>query len=146
MINRPSFEDFEACPRTQTSDPSAPPGSSKNDEVETVAAEHRTAKIREANDKFRTTLSGGDVFCTSGIVGLGTFAQLEILDRVRAFNAFNKENDPYEERDFGSFKYDSKLVFWKIDYYDQDLQGGSPDAANTDVTRRVLTVMLASEY
>lgn len=37
-------------------------------------------------------------------------------------------------------------VFWKIEAYDRDLRFGSEDPANPAVTRRVLTIMLASEY
>jgi len=37
-------------------------------------------------------------------------------------------------------------VFWKIDAYDSELRFGSDDPADPAVTRRVLTIMLASEY
>ena len=37
-------------------------------------------------------------------------------------------------------------VFWKIDAYDRTLEFGSDDPADPSVTRRVLTIMLASEY
>ena len=37
-------------------------------------------------------------------------------------------------------------VFWKLDYYDRQMQFASDDATNPAVTRRVLTIMLAAEY
>jgi hypothetical protein len=38
------------------------------------------------------------------------------------------------------------MIFFKIDYYDRTLTAHSPDPADPAVTRRVITVMLASEY
>ena len=35
---------------------------------------------------------------------------------------------------------------FKIDYYDAGMRGHSPDAAESTLTRRVLTIMLAEEY
>ena len=37
-------------------------------------------------------------------------------------------------------------VFWKLDYYDRQMEFASDDAANPAVTRRVLTIMLSDEY
>ena len=37
-------------------------------------------------------------------------------------------------------------VFWKLDYYDRELQFASEDAADPTITRRVLTIMLSDEY
>jgi hypothetical protein len=37
-------------------------------------------------------------------------------------------------------------IFWKIDLYDLAYNIGSDDPANVDATRRVLTVLHASEY
>jgi uncharacterized protein DUF3768 len=37
-------------------------------------------------------------------------------------------------------------VFWKIEYYDKDLQFRSPDPADPAVTERIITIMLAEEY
>lgn len=62
------------------------------------------------------------------------------------FTDFTPDNDPYGEHDFGSFNWGGEKVFWKIDYYDKSYTYGSGDPANPKITRRVLTVMLASEY
>ena len=37
-------------------------------------------------------------------------------------------------------------IFWKIDYYDNDMKYHSPDKTNPDKTIRVLTIMKAEEY
>ena len=66
--------------------------------------------------------------------------------RVRDFSDFTPENDPHGQHDFGSFQYDGKNIFWKIDYYDRQLKFGSPDPADESVTTRVLTVFLTEEY
>jgi len=68
------------------------------------------------------------------------------VNAVRAFDAFTGDNDPHGEHDFGAFDLCEERLFWKIDYYDQDLRFGSPDPTDPAVTRRVLTIMLASDY
>ena len=83
---------------------------------------------------------------TAGIHELGDAFVLRVIQAVTAFDAFTPDNDPHGEHDFGSVDIDGKRVFWKIDYYDRSLEFGSPDPAEAAVTRRVLTVMLASEY
>lgn len=65
---------------------------------------------------------------------------------VSSFDNFTPDNDPYGEHDFGSVNVAGQHLFWKIDYYDPSLCYGSEDPADLAVTRRVLTVMLASEY
>ena len=37
-------------------------------------------------------------------------------------------------------------VWFKIDYYDLDLEYGSEDPADASITRRVITIMLPSDY
>lgn len=65
---------------------------------------------------------------------------------VRQFDSFTEDNDPYGEHDFGKIDWKGMVVFWKIDYYDLDLEMHSPDPSDSTVTARVLTVMLDDEY
>ena len=39
-----------------------------------------------------------------------------------------------------------QAILWKIDYYDRSYQMASEDPADPEITNRVLTVVLASEY
>ena len=106
-----------------------------------------TAKIRELNDAFRTTLRGnGDIYLTAGVAALPEEEQAEIVRCVQRFDAFTPDNDPYFEHDFGSFEHTGKTVFWKLDCYDRDRRYGSPDPSDENVTERILTVMFAEEY
>lgn len=106
----------------------------------------RTDVIRGLNDSFRASFEGGKVLVTQGIQSLGPAATLVILQAVARFKEFTRANDPHDEHDFGGFEYGDLTVFWKIDYYDEELELASPDPADPAVTTRVLTVMLASEY
>ena len=100
-----------------------------------------SAKIAALNDKFRRSMEGCTV--TRGVVAMGASAN-EVFVAVRDYTDFNEDNDPYGEHDFGSLKVAGEKVFWKIDYYDENLSNWcdplSPDC------RRVLTIMLAEEY
>lgn len=108
--------------------------------------EHRQARIRQLNHQLRTTLSGGRVMLTPGISELGITNVAAIINEVRKFTNFSEDNDPHREHDFGAVDVAGQRIFWKIDYYDKQLEYGSPDPSNPDVTARVLTIMLASEY
>lgn len=46
----------------------------------------------------------------------------------------------------GAFRIGGERLFWKIDHYDCELVHGSDDPANPAMMRRVMTIMLASEY
>ena len=72
--------------------------------------------------------------------------QSAIRERVELFDAFTPDNDPHQERDFGSFDQAGQTIFWKIDYYDPTLTYGSEDPSDPRQTVRVLTIMLAAEY
>lgn len=105
-----------------------------------------TARIRELNDAFRSSLAGGQVMLTSAVQKLSKFELEELLKRVRTFQSFGKDNDPNGEHDFGALDLFGQKFFWKIDYYDRGLVYGSPNPSDPSVTTRVLTIMRADEY
>ena len=120
-------------------------------------------RIARLNDLARRAMG---VACTAvatiGFRSLPEADQSQVRELVETFDAFEEDNDPHGERDFGciyqlgdgrwtterprSHEDERERVFWKFDYYDRDLQFGSEDAANPAVTRRVLTIMLSDEY
>ena len=102
--------------------------------------------IAKQNDDFRTNLSRGTLCLTRGIRALGKTCVAEIISKVRLFNNFNENNDPYGEHDFGVFNYGGQKIFFKIDNYDNSFLYLSPDATNQKLTNKVLTIMLAEEY
>ncbi len=109
--------------------------------------EKNTKRIAELNDQSRKTLyQTGLLLQTEGINALPFTTQFAIREKVKAFNDFTPDNDPYGEHDFGAFEHEGKRIFWKIDYYAPDMIHGSEDPADPKQTVRVLTIMLASEY
>ena len=106
----------------------------------------QTEAIRDLNDKFRRSLTGGTLLLTAGIVALGAEAQARIIAAVQAFDAFTPDNDPYGEHDFGSVEVDGEKVFFKFDYFDLNRAMHSDDPADPSKTERVLTIMLSREY
>ena len=103
--------------------------------------------IRELNDLARTAMGVASLLIqTEGIRALDPADQSKIREKVELFDAFTPDNDPYGEHDFGSFEHDGQKIFWKIDYYDKNLEYGSENPADPAQTTRVLTIMLAEEY
>lgn len=98
------------------------------------------------NDAFRTTLIGGTVVLTAGIQALDEAEQRAVIQAVQAFSDFSEDNDPHGEHDFGAIDFQKAKIFFKIDYYDLNLEYGSENPADPSQTKRVLTVMLADEY
>jgi hypothetical protein len=103
-------------------------------------------RIRELNDAFRSTFSGGQVMMTSGVDELPDCVKADALVKVATFSPFTSDNDPYGEHDFGFFDLVGRKFYWKIDYYDEKCEFGSVDPADPEKTTRVLTLMLAAEY
>ena len=114
--------------------------------AEKLAQRYVMTDIKTLNDNLRKTFIGGRVILTQGINVKMPRDIARILAKVRNFNNFTKANDPYNEHDFGSFDYNGEKIYWKIDYYDKSYCYLSENPANPDITNRVLTIMLASEY
>ena len=128
-----------------------------------AAARDQTARIARLNDMARQAMG---VACTAvatvGFRSLPDADQSRVRELIETYDAFDEDNDPHGERDFGCVyqlgdgrwttecprlrEDERERVFWKFDYYDRDLRFGSDDAANPSITRRVLTIMLADEY
>ena len=69
-----------------------------------------------------------------------------VFAAIQGFADFTADNDPYGEHDFALLRPEGLRVIFKIDYYNPTLSGHSPDPTEPQVTRRVLTIMLAEEY
>lgn len=116
------------------------------------------SRIRALNDAFRAkgpiwaSQLGMAVpdedgwYITDGVQAQGPLFVLEAVRAVQKFDSLGANNDPHGEHDFGALTLAGQRLFWKIDYYDLDLLYGSATPEDPAVTRRVITIMLASEY
>ncbi len=106
----------------------------------------KRAKIRALNDAFRESFRGGLLMMTAGVAALEALVRNAVIEKIRAFDAFDDDNDPWGEHDFVSVEHDGQTYFAKIDYYDRKLVAHSEDAADPEKTCRVMTIMLAEEH
>lgn len=128
-----------------------------------VSVREQAARIARLNDLARRAMGVAcTVVATVGFRSLSEADQSCVRELIETFDAFTEDNDPHGERDFGCVyqlrdglwtterprlrEDEHERVFWKLDYFDRELQFASEDAANPAVTRRVLTIMLADEY
>jgi len=105
-----------------------------------------TTRIRDLNDAFRTSFSGGRVVMTIEVQALSFADREELVRRVRTYDTWTKDNDPFGQHDAGEIEFKEFTWLWRIDCYDAECKTGSEDWANPDVTTRVLTLMNASEW
>lgn len=96
--------------------------------------------IAKKNDTVRKL--GLNVLVTQGIKALPDVD--ELMHEIRSYNYFPESVDPYYEHDFGKLIWHGKKVFWKIDYYNETLTAWEDPLSPK--CKRILTVMLASEY
>ena len=106
----------------------------------------RAEQIAQLNNTLRKTGQGGEIFFTRSIVESTELSPVAIMLALAIYDAFDADNDPHGERDFGDIDVAGTSLFWKIDYYNSDKTFGSDDPADPDVTARVLTVMLPEDW
>ena len=112
-----------------------------------LPAVNRRTKIRQLNDELRASKGAtGMLVVTSRVQARGMEFVDQAVTAVSTFDAFDVDNDPHEEHDFGHLTLHGEKLFFKVDYCARDLAMHSPDEADPTVTTRVLTIMLASEY
>jgi hypothetical protein len=112
----------------------------------TCAKLPRAEIIARLNDSLRQRGQGGNLMVTVGVRSLPDFDPIALAKALANYSAFDGENVPHGERDFGDIRLFGADMFWKIDYYDRERKFGSEDPAEEAITTRVLTVMLVSEY
>ena len=114
-----------------------------------------TELIAGQNDAFRRSIlrttpvadaPQGQFVMTRGVAALGPDAQHALTRRVASFDAFNADSDPHGWHEMGVIDFDGTTTWFKLDLYDVDYQYGSPEPSDPAQTRRVLTLLLPSEY
>ena len=108
--------------------------------------QEKTNRIRKLNDVLRVAGIGGEVVCTRALANLSESIRHEVFLKIRQFEDFNERNDPYKEHDCASLDHEGEQYMFKVDYYDQEKLHGSEAPENPNVTSRVMTVLMASEY
>ena len=111
------------------------------------------ARIRELNDALRASadpilrlIINGQLVVTHAVASRGDDFFKCAVAAVRTFSDFNADNDPHGEHDMAFLEVDGERIFFKVDYYDPELERLSDDPSNPEITRRVLTIVLASDY
>ncbi len=130
---------------------------------DSAAAREQTVRIARLNDLARRAMGVAcTAVATAGFRSLPDADQSKVRELIETYDAFNEDNDPHGERDFGTIyqlcdgcwtterprsqEDERERAFWKLDYYDRNMEFASEDAANPAITRRVLTIMLSDEY
>lgn len=83
---------------------------------------------------------------TQGVQRITGFDAAVLAAALANYSDFDPDNDPHGERDFGDITLFGYNLLFKMDYFDKVLEFGSDDPADPNVTHRVLTVLLASEW
>jgi hypothetical protein len=58
---------------------------------------------------------------TAGVAALENPVRNAVVEKIKAFDAFDDDNDPWGEHDFVSVEHDGQTFFAKIDLYESQL-------------------------
>ena len=106
---------------------------------------NRPRRIRDLNDAFRSTFTGGIVTLTPGVRALGPAQRQHIIEKVRRFSDFTSDANGQAEHDYGAFSVDNADFCWRIGYYNRTLDGYSNDPSDPDLTIRIFTIMISED-
>ena len=112
----------------------------------------KTLTLRQQNDSFRAGLIvggcafPGTVVVTADVRAMGRDFLTDATLAVAFDGDFGVENDPWGDHAFGVVTVGDERLYWKIDYYDTDLEFGSNNPSDPAMTHRVLTILFPSEY
>lgn len=107
----------------------------------------KSLKIRELNDRLRKTGSGGTTLFAGVLAQMDESVRFKVLEAVRVAEVNTGDgDDPYAEHDFGTAEVEGERYIWKIDYYDPSMEHGSETPEDPESTRRVLSIMRATDY
>ncbi|TXB63626.1 DUF3768 domain-containing protein [Paracoccus aurantiacus] len=112
-----------------------------------------TDLIARQNDAFRKGMIAGlprdmlgRIVSTPGVRAMGRDFETAAYVSVAKDTVFSEANDPWGARDFGAVIVNGTKVWWKIDLYNNDFDGGSEAPCDLAQTRRLVTILLPSEY
>ncbi|SDE83972.1 Protein of unknown function [Paracoccus isoporae] len=112
-----------------------------------------THLIAQQNDAFRKGMIAGlprdmlgRIVSTPGVRAMGRDFETAAYVSVAKDTVFSEANDPWGARDFGAVSVNGTKVWWKIDLYNNDFDGGSEAPCDLAQTRRLVTILLPSEY
>jgi hypothetical protein len=121
--------------------------------------DHSTAQtatiIADQNDRFRKAAFGiavpgdiptGQILMTAGVSGQPDAFRAALFEAIVTYDDFNTDCDPHGWHEMGVMEIDGQTVWFKFDLYDENYEYGSSDPTELRFTRRVLTILLPSEY
>ncbi len=113
------------------------------------------AIIAEQNDAFRTSVTTsvkapgvppGKLVMTAGIAAQSDEFRAALIGALVAFDSFDADSDPYGLHEMGVLEIEGERVWFKFDLYDENYEYGAEIPTDPTRMRRVLTLLLPSEY